>query len=50
MKDRNGVDPDVRVGEERLGGVEKWESMTRINYVSKKYIFNKRKTYLLIQK
>ena len=40
MRDRKGVDLEEIGDEEELGGVEKGETIIRICYVRKKYLFS----------
>ena len=42
MRDRKGVDPDRRGGEEVLGGVKGGETVIRIYRMRKESIFNQR--------
>lgn len=42
MRDRNGVDPDGRGGEEEPGGVDGREIVLRLNCMRKEIMFNKR--------
>lgn len=42
MRDRRGVDPDGRGGVGELGRVEGRETLIRIHYVRKRFIFNRK--------
>lgn len=41
MRERKGMDPDVREGREELGRVEGWKMIIRIYYVRKKLFSTK---------
>lgn len=43
MKERKEVGLDVREGREKLGGIEGWETITKIHCMKKVIFFNKRK-------
>ena len=45
MRDRKGVDLEGRRGGKELGGVVGGETIVMIYYMTKEYIFNKRKTF-----